>query len=343
MNKIYDVTIALPVYNAGKYLLETMLSALQQDYPSIEFLILDDCGTDNSIDIIRQLQSGHPRGSDIRVVSQEHNMGVGAARNRIIDEARGEYLFFLDADDLIIPSTITLLVKAARQNEAQFVEASFDKIHAYRENREVQPYVYPDRVFAGDEFAGYAFGQYGAVQANVWNVLMRLDLLRQCGLRFVETNYWEDMAFKFQLLTCVSKAVLLSTTTYSYICREDSLSNFQKREHIGKEEIIRNAATIDSVKQGARQLLKKPYFADWLHTMLMTDFYIVMDVLKKRRHIQPAISDTELCGFLRSPLSFGETLKYGDKRNLVFKVLESLPSFLTVWGLTAMGKTKKLI
>lgn len=72
----YDVTIAIPVYNAEKYLRDTMMSALAQDYPSIEFLILDDCGNDNSINIIHQLQHEHQRGEHIRIVNQPMNMGV---------------------------------------------------------------------------------------------------------------------------------------------------------------------------------------------------------------------------------------------------------------------------
>jgi glycosyltransferase involved in cell wall biosynthesis len=91
----YEVTIGIPVYNVENYIRLAMDSALSQTFESIEFLICDDCGTDSSMDIIREYQKTHPRVKDIRIVRQPQNKGIGEARNRIVKEARGRYLFFL--------------------------------------------------------------------------------------------------------------------------------------------------------------------------------------------------------------------------------------------------------
>ena len=64
--KNYDVTIGIPVYNVEKYIRLTMDSALAQTFPNIEFLVLDDCGQDGSMNIVREYQKTHPRGKDIR-------------------------------------------------------------------------------------------------------------------------------------------------------------------------------------------------------------------------------------------------------------------------------------
>ena len=98
----YDVTIGIPVYKAEKYLSRSLESALAQSYPSIEFLIVDDGSTDGSLAILEGFQKKHPRGGAIRLISHDHNLGVSAARNRIIEEASGTYLYFMDA-----PMTIT--------------------------------------------------------------------------------------------------------------------------------------------------------------------------------------------------------------------------------------------
>ena len=66
----YEVTIGIPVYNVEKYIRLTMDSALSQTFGSIEFLILDDCGTDKSMDVVREYQQTHPRGKDIHIISQ---------------------------------------------------------------------------------------------------------------------------------------------------------------------------------------------------------------------------------------------------------------------------------
>ena len=106
----YDVTIGIPVYNVEPYITQSLESALAQTYPSIEFLLVDDFSSDLSADIVRRFQMNHPRGADIRLLSNPNNLGVSASRNRIIDEARGEYLFFMDADDVIVENAISLLM-----------------------------------------------------------------------------------------------------------------------------------------------------------------------------------------------------------------------------------------
>ena len=85
----YEVTIGIPVYRAVDYIRQTMESALSQSFPSIEYLIVDDCGEDGSIEIVEELQQKHPRGKDIRIVRHGNNHGVGVARNRILTEACG--------------------------------------------------------------------------------------------------------------------------------------------------------------------------------------------------------------------------------------------------------------
>ena len=105
----------------------TMDSALSQTFESIEYLILDDCGTDNTIEIIHEYQQKHYRGKDIRIVRQPQNGGIGRARNRIVEEAQGNYLFFLDADDTIMSNAIELLYRKMRLYNAEIVYGSYEK------------------------------------------------------------------------------------------------------------------------------------------------------------------------------------------------------------------------
>ena len=124
----YDVTIGIPVYEAETFIFRSMESILSQTYSSIEFLIINDGCADASMDIIRFFQTQHPRGKDIRIISHEHNKGVSAARNRIIDEAAGEYLYFMDADDVIADYTIDLLMQKIRESHAEVAFGSYEKI-----------------------------------------------------------------------------------------------------------------------------------------------------------------------------------------------------------------------
>lgn len=89
----YKVTLAMPVYNVEKYVERALLSALNQTFDSIEFLIVDDKGTDRSMEIVSEIVSTHPRGKDVRIIDHVVNQGTGATKNSAIREAKGEYLF----------------------------------------------------------------------------------------------------------------------------------------------------------------------------------------------------------------------------------------------------------
>ncbi len=327
----YEVTIGIPVYNVEKYIRLTMDSALAQTFDSIEFLVLDDCGTDSSIDIVREYQQTHARGKDIRIVRQPQNGGIGRARNRIVEEAQGRYLYFLDADDLMISTTISLMMSAVLKYNAEIVMASYQQVELYNDKPQNKLFHFSHLFFSKpDELATYAFSHYGALQANIWNVLLDLNIVRKYHLQFVNTNFWEDMVFKYDLVTYVTRAVLLPDVTYSYMCRENTLSNFQKRDTIGKDEILRNVETMNTLKYRYERLLGRPYFSKWLNFILDTDYYIISEVLKKRDKIYPWISDLELRSFLHSPLSIFQTLRYGNYRSYLYKLLSILPEGITV-------------
>jgi glycosyltransferase involved in cell wall biosynthesis len=120
----YEVTIGIPVYRAVDYIEKTMESALNQSFESIEYLVVDDCGNDGTIDVVERLQKEHQRGKDIRILYNKQNLGVGKTRNVILEQAKGEYLYFLDS----VLSTIVGILLSPQQflkilkNESQISE-----------------------------------------------------------------------------------------------------------------------------------------------------------------------------------------------------------------------------
>lgn len=342
----YDVTIGIPVYNVEKYIRLTMDSALAQTFRDIEFLVLDDCGTDSSMDIVREYQNTHFRGKDIRIVRQPQNMGIGAGRNRIVDEAQGKYLYFLDADDIIEPNTIELLYESARKFDAELVYGSYERIEEYGEEVKRVKKQYPNMQFIHeDAFADYAYQQYNRIEAMVWNILIDIEVFRKNRIYFEQINYWEDFSFTMNLPTYISRAVLLSDITYCYYCRYGSLSNFNKRDHIDKSEILNTIGAMALVKQGSDRIKPKPYFHKWIYKVMMTHFYMACAILKDRMIISPAISRREIRDIMKSPLSLTETLLLKDWRikNAFLCCLGILPSTISVAIIRVLGKQKKLI
>lgn len=342
----YEVTIGIPVYNVEKYIRKTLESALAQTFSSIEFLVLDDCGTDASMDIVRDIQSRHPRGGNIRIVRQQKNSGIGNARNRIVEEAKGFYLYYLDADDTITPNAIELLYKNAQKYNADIVYGSYKRIEQFDTHVEETAYVYPSLQFLKEyEFANKVYSDYGFLQATTWNFLIRTDIYKKNGLRYFNINYWEDFLFTMDLPTYISNAVLLSEITYFYYCRYGSLSNFGKRDHIEKTEIQETINAIKQLKRNTTRIKTMPYFYMRMCKVMMTQFFMACSILKNKELISPVFSNKEIRDVMCSPLSFFETLSLtGWKvKNLFLYSLGVLPPFLSVSLIKLIGKYKGLI
>ena len=339
----YDVTIGIPVFEAEKYLSRSLESALAQTYSSIEFLLVDDGSTDGSVSMIRDYQNHHSRGADIRIIHHDLNRGVSAARNRIIEEASGTYLYFMDADDVIAENTISLLMDNIQRHEADIVFGSYEKIGTVGE-REV--YQYPQLQLLGeDQLASFAYRKYAGIQASACNYLVKTSLLRDHHHRFINTDYWEDLVFTFDLVTFVSRAVLLPDITYSYLCHENSLSRYQQRNQISKEEILRNARTIDHLRESSSILYNKVYFPNRCYNIVMTGFYMACHALKRRQDIAPPISDSEIRAMLVHPASFIQICHFRQSRwkNLALFLLSRMPARLCVMIVYCMGKKRKLV
>ena len=339
----YDVTIGIPFYRSVDTIDQTLESALSQTYESIEFLLIDDAGGDGSSVKVKDIIQHHPRGEDVRIISHEQNMGVAMSRNEIIDKAQGEFVYFLDSDDVIDENAISLLMKHARKHDAEIVFGSYEKVDL---DGQKTLYNYPCKVFTeSDQLAAFAYRKYGGIQASACNYIVKTSLLRTNKHYFLNSNYWEDLVFTFDLVTLVSRAVFLPDVTYSYFCRPNSLSHYQERENVSKEEIMQTVQIIDHLKRCPPHMIYKSYFPDRCCQVVMTDFYIACRILKLSNHIMPKVLNTEIKQLMRHPVAFRHICSFRQSRmkNLFLYIIGKLPAFLCVFTVWCLGKAKKLI
>jgi len=342
----YEVTIGIPVYNAAKFVGRALDTVLNQTFNDLEILVVDDCSTDNTLAIIEQYRREHRRGDCIRVIRQEKNGGPSAARNRMIDEAWGKYLYFMDADDTIPVYAIASLYEAAIKYHSEVVYGSHKHIEVYDKHRNTTLFQYPFRVFhKKGELASYAYRQYGKFQVPVWNVLINVFFLRDTGLRFIAARFWEDMAFTYDLVSYVNRATLLPVITYHYLCRPNTLSNFQNREVIDRKEIVRNIATIDHVKLGCVELREKAYVGYRSYDVVMNSFYIVCQILKYRNRIHPSFTNEELQLMMYHPLSLSDIIHSHRKLlgNLFLWSMSRMPLWMFMITVKVLGKLKRVL
>lgn len=119
------VSVIMPSYNASRFIEQAIDSVLQQSYQSIELIIIDDCSTDNSKEIIKELAEKHPK---IKPVYLQENSGAAVARNKGIELAVGKYIAFLDTDDVWLPNKIEKQVEFMKDNNLPFCHSNYQLI-----------------------------------------------------------------------------------------------------------------------------------------------------------------------------------------------------------------------
>ena len=133
MNKL--VTVIVPVYNAAEFLCRSIDSVLNQIYENLEIILVDDGSTDNSLHICTEYEV---KCSKIKAYHKK-NEGVSSARNLGLSSARGDYIYFMDADDYLYPNTISSLVKQLEENNLEIIITSYSEEHEGKVTNRIHP------------------------------------------------------------------------------------------------------------------------------------------------------------------------------------------------------------
>jgi len=120
-----QISIVVPVYNAGKYIKQTVDMVRRQTFTDWELILVEDCSKDNSAQVLRTLEN-ELQDSRIRVIYKEKNEGAARARNTGIDEVRGRYLAFLDADDIWMEDKLEKELAFMQEKHAAFVFTAYE-------------------------------------------------------------------------------------------------------------------------------------------------------------------------------------------------------------------------
>lgn len=217
------VTIAIPIYNVEKYVERSILSALNQTFQKpYEILIVNDYTPDGSMDIVRKLQKEHKRGDIIRIFEHKENRGLAAARNTAINNARGEFIYFMDSDDIISEDCLTKLYRLSKK--ADCVSGSFIKCRedgsviskfdygCFRSNRIV------------DSLLKHIYCEHGPNDVMMWNKLYRISFLRENDISCPDRGNIDDILFTTQVIFHCKRFASLSDVTYYYMLNSNSLT-----------------------------------------------------------------------------------------------------------------------
>ncbi|WP_313300308.1 glycosyltransferase family 2 protein [Diaphorobacter sp.] len=193
------LSILVPVYNVEPYLQECLESVLQQTerLPGVEVLALEDGSTDGSPALLQRLAARWP--GRITPMQHAHNQGLSAARNTMLDAARGDYVWFLDSDDKLLPGSIAALQEIVTAHAPDVVLCDFqvwrDKPrlkHRLRGEMHRRSFAGPANRLLRDRCAVLA-DMLMPGELHAWSKISRRALWSD-GLRFPVGRYFEDMA-----------------------------------------------------------------------------------------------------------------------------------------------------
>ena len=222
------ISVIIPVYNAEPFLNEAIDSVLNQSFKDIELVCVNDGSKDNSLALLNDYASKDAR---VKVIDQV-NGGCGAARNRALDEASGDYIYFFDPDDYILPDTFEKLYENAISNDSDLV---IFKIARFREGEPIN-YSIPgfdfDNVFKNVDFNNFTF-DYHKVKRYVltasfapWTKLYKKEFLdKYDDFRFSTNVAFDDVPFHVQSMLRASKISFIPEFFYHYRYNPNSVNN----------------------------------------------------------------------------------------------------------------------
>lgn len=215
------VSIIVPIYNAEKVLERGVECLTQQTYRNIEIILVDDCSTDNSLEVCRRLAGEDSR---IRVIQQEENRGSGAARNIGLTLALGKYITFFDVDDMCSTTVIAANVAIAEKYQSDIVMWGTQPVSSEKDIAEyemghcteVKTFVADTAEKCHEKWLELKFLSGNVYIGAPWNKLYRREFLQTNNLMFPDTRRLQDSIFNIRCFNLVERFAINLQKHYYY-------------------------------------------------------------------------------------------------------------------------------
>lgn len=200
------VSAIIAAYNAEKYLVETLESIVNQTIDSYEVIVVNDGSTDSTLDILRAYEGKY---AHLHVMTKE-NEGPSAARNAALEKATGEFVYFLDADDIVEVNALEIMYEAAKTQKADLVIAGYDIFNQYKtiEVKDLDEILVLEKIEKYDPQILWTF--------SLWNKLFKRDIIEKYNLRFPPISYSEDGVFTMSFVFLTNRITGLDEVVLHY-------------------------------------------------------------------------------------------------------------------------------
>lgn len=215
MENMPKVSILVPVYKVQAFIEKCARSLFEQSYTNIEYIFVDDCTPDNSIEILKTVLKDYPeRKESVSIFRNEVNLGISKVRNILLSHATGEYIYFVDSDDYVDIHAIDSFVKAALLYRAEIVFCNY-----YRNDLSEKHIIKQKKAHDKDELLTLFLSNTSNNFDGMWKLFIKRSLIDKYHLRFsTEVNVCEDYIMSFKLFYYVSSFFYLDKALYYYTC-----------------------------------------------------------------------------------------------------------------------------
>ena len=220
------LSLIIPVYRVAPYVERCLKTVMSQTYDRFECILIDDASPDDSIARCERMIADYEGNIQFRILHHEQNRGLSAARNTGIDAATGDYILFIDSDDMITDDCVEkLMAPVLADRTVEMVYAAYMK---FADNGQMyQPNIYMREraeYKTQCEVRDFFFTPGRPFVNAAWNKLTSREFINRHGLRFKEDQLWEDTLWTFFEMKHLSHLVFIPAVTYFYFQRPDSIS-----------------------------------------------------------------------------------------------------------------------
>lgn len=211
MKKDIKVSVLVPFYNVEHYVGRCVESLLTQTYQNIEYIFVNDCTPDNSMEVINKYIRKYNAAEKCKMIVHERNMGISASRNDCLDNMTGDYFLFVDSDDYIDSDMVELLVEAAVKEDADISGCGYIEEYDDHSVKITQSYTndYDEMLKAITVLK---------LKGVMWKLLIRRNIIEDNHIRFMpEKNMVDDYLFCCQVFYYSRRFTGVDKCMYHYI------------------------------------------------------------------------------------------------------------------------------
>ena len=225
------VSVVVPVYNVENYLTECLDSITNQTYRNFEVILVDDGSTDGSSQMCDEIAREDER---IHVIHKE-NGGLSDARNTGLRASKGEYIIFIDSDDMVSAIMLEQMVKSMQENNADISTCLFKTFEASKDLRLGDNSVEKITMLEGKVLVKKLYsGEYPDIAFVAWNKLYKRSLFEDNNIEYPVGRFYEDTFTTFKLLYEAEKIAIIDNPFYHYRIRQGSIM----KSTITKKKVI---------------------------------------------------------------------------------------------------------